>query len=86
MTPTELVQTVGSDGDALRKELGIPVTSIERDLLAGEQPDAILVLEGDVDRDTVDDATAATTPGATCASSGSRTASRTTPGTARSRT
>ena len=58
MAPSELVQTVGSDEDALRDELGIPVTSIERDLLAGEQPDAILVLEGDVDRGTVDEATA----------------------------
>jgi hypothetical protein len=57
MAPSELVQTVGSSEDALREELGIPVTSIERDLLAGAQPDAILVLEGDVDRDTVDDAT-----------------------------
>jgi hypothetical protein len=58
MAPSELVQTVGREGDALRKELGIPVTSIEREVLAGEAPDTILVLEGGVDRDDVDEATA----------------------------
>lgn len=58
LTPSDLVQTVGRDGDALREELGIPVIDIEREVTAGAPPDTILVLEGGVDRDAIDEATA----------------------------
>ncbi len=58
MSPSELVQTLGRDEDALRDELGIPVTGIDRELTAGNPPDAILVLDGDVDGDRIESATA----------------------------
>ena len=58
LSPSDLVQTVARDDDALRAELGIPVTAVERELTAGNPPDTILVLDGGVDRDEVDSATA----------------------------
>jgi nucleotide-binding universal stress UspA family protein len=58
ISPSELVQAVGRDEDALRDELGIAVAKIDRELTAGNPPDSILVLDGDVDREKVDSATA----------------------------
>lgn len=52
VAPSELVRAPGS-GDPLDDELGIRTRDVERDLVAGEPPGDLTILEGSIDPDRV---------------------------------